>query len=106
MSDMSMSLTPVEERPDEVLIPFFGECAFSETDAHVFQKAENMVLAHPEVKCVTVVLVHEATEYAPLIRNPPSRRPSLAALIVTPNPSPSVNSSINAIGHVRLASPS
>lgn len=65
MPDMSMSLFPVEERPNEVLIPFFGECAFSETDAHVFQKAENMVLAHPEVKCVTVVLVHEATEYAP-----------------------------------------
>lgn len=29
MPDMSMSPTPVEEHPDEVLVPFFGECAFS-----------------------------------------------------------------------------
>ncbi|KAG2111495.1 uncharacterized protein F5147DRAFT_651176 [Suillus discolor] len=49
MSDISISLVPVEKCPDEVLIPFFRKCTFSKTNARVFQKAENMVLVHLEV---------------------------------------------------------
>ncbi|KAG1832861.1 hypothetical protein DFJ58DRAFT_736265 [Suillus subalutaceus] len=61
--DMVVTVNAVEE-PTRVLIPFVGECALSETDEHIFGKAEDIILAHPEVICMVVVLVREAADYA------------------------------------------
>ncbi|KAG2030496.1 hypothetical protein BDR03DRAFT_987043 [Suillus americanus] len=62
--DMLITVNAVEGPTQVVLIPFIGECALSETDKHVFGKAEDIILAHLEVICVVVVLVREAAVYA------------------------------------------
>ncbi|KAG1857711.1 hypothetical protein DFJ58DRAFT_878153 [Suillus subalutaceus] len=62
--DMTISITALEGPTEVVLIPFFGECALSETDKHVFGKTEKVILAYPDTICVVVVLVREATLYA------------------------------------------
>ncbi|KAG1849456.1 hypothetical protein DFJ58DRAFT_729536 [Suillus subalutaceus] len=64
MPDMAITVTAVEGPTEVVLIPFIVECALSETDEHVFEKAEDIILAYPDVICIAVVLVHEAREYA------------------------------------------
>ncbi|KAG1851406.1 hypothetical protein F4604DRAFT_1686898 [Suillus subluteus] len=64
MPDMAITVTAVEGPTEVVLIPFVAECALSETDEHVFEKAEDIILAYPDVICIAVVLVHEAREYA------------------------------------------
>ncbi|KAG1823836.1 uncharacterized protein BJ212DRAFT_1326898 [Suillus subaureus] len=64
MPDMAMTVTAVEGPTEVVLIPFVAECALSETDEHVFEKAEDIILAYPDVICIAVMLVREAREYA------------------------------------------
>ncbi|KAG2113310.1 hypothetical protein BD769DRAFT_1673853 [Suillus cothurnatus] len=63
MPDMVISVTAVEGPLEVVLIPFYGECALSETDDHVFRKVESVILAHLDVICVLVVLAREAADY-------------------------------------------
>jgi hypothetical protein len=62
--DMTVSVTALEGPTEVVLIPFVGECAHTETDKHVFEKVEKVILAHPDTICVVVVLAREAAEYA------------------------------------------
>ncbi|KAG1784685.1 uncharacterized protein HD556DRAFT_1451489 [Suillus plorans] len=62
--DMTISVTALEGPTEVVMIPFYGECALTETDEHVFGKVEDVIAAHPDVICVVVVLVREATKYA------------------------------------------
>ncbi|KAG1858043.1 hypothetical protein DFJ58DRAFT_782617 [Suillus subalutaceus] len=61
--DMTISVTALEGPTEVVLIPFFGECALTETDEQVFRKTEKVILAHPDTICVMVVLAREATDY-------------------------------------------
>jgi hypothetical protein len=63
MPDMVISVTAVEGPLEVMLIPFYGECALSETDDHVFRKVESVILAHPDVICILVMLAHEAADY-------------------------------------------
>ncbi|KAG1890794.1 hypothetical protein F4604DRAFT_1949163 [Suillus subluteus] len=61
--DMTISVTALEGPTEVVLIPFFGECALTETDKQVFRKTEKVILAHLDTICVVVVLACEATDY-------------------------------------------
>ncbi|KAG1786400.1 uncharacterized protein HD556DRAFT_1313538 [Suillus plorans] len=65
--DMTISVTALEGPTEVVLIPFYGECSLTETDEHVFEKVEDVIAMHPDLICVVVVLVREATKYAALV---------------------------------------
>jgi hypothetical protein len=62
--DIIITVTAMEGPTEVLLIPLYGECALTETDEHVFGKAERVVRTHPDILCVLVVLVREATDYA------------------------------------------
>ncbi|KAG1818591.1 uncharacterized protein BJ212DRAFT_1479592 [Suillus subaureus] len=62
--DIIITMTAMEEPTEVLLIPFYGECAFMETDKHVFEKMEKVICTHLDIICVVIVLVCEATDYA------------------------------------------
>lgn len=64
--DMIITVTAMEGPTEVLLIPFYGKCALTETDEHVFGRAEKVILVHSNILCVVVILVREATEYASL----------------------------------------
>ncbi|KAG1726779.1 hypothetical protein EDD22DRAFT_961359 [Suillus occidentalis] len=61
--DIIITVNAMEGPTEVLLIPFYGECVLSETDEHVFEKMAKVIRAHPDIICVVVVLVHEATDY-------------------------------------------
>lgn len=62
--DMTITLTRVEGPTENVAISGLGECAFSEDGAHVFDKMETEIEAHPEVDFAVIVLIHESASFA------------------------------------------
>jgi hypothetical protein len=61
--DLTMTLTAVDGAPQVVIVPSVGECAVSQNRAHVFDKVENEIFAHPEAVLAIIVLVREAISY-------------------------------------------
>ncbi|KAG2146547.1 uncharacterized protein EDB93DRAFT_1104317 [Suillus bovinus] len=61
--DLTMTLTAVDEAPKVVLVPCVGECGSSENRAHVFDKVDDEVIAHPEAVLAIIVLIREAIAY-------------------------------------------
>ncbi|KAG1719199.1 uncharacterized protein EDB91DRAFT_1257844 [Suillus paluster] len=62
--DMTISISATEKIIEKVLIPFVGECAFSQERDSIFKKVQDEIAAHPEIIIVVIVLVREAKLYA------------------------------------------
>src|SRR5882757_3127978 len=74
--DMSISFTATEGPHRTALIPFFGECAFSQDEEELFQKLISEVAEHPEVVLVVVVIIKEESPY----RSPAPHSPAWETL--------------------------
>src|SRR5258708_6619154 len=74
--DMSISFMATEGPHRTALIPFIGECAFSQDEGELFQKLISEVAAHPEVVLVVVVIIKEESPY----RSPAPHSPAWETL--------------------------
>lgn len=61
--DMSISFTTMEGPSRAALVPFIGECAFSQDEGKLIQKLKSEVAAHPEVVLVVAVIIREESPY-------------------------------------------
>ncbi|KAG1902853.1 uncharacterized protein F5891DRAFT_1185995 [Suillus fuscotomentosus] len=61
--DMSISFTATEGPHQTALIPFIGECTFSQDEDKLFQKLISEVAAHLEVVLVVMVIIKEEHPY-------------------------------------------
>ncbi|KAG2122369.1 hypothetical protein BD769DRAFT_1389646 [Suillus cothurnatus] len=61
--DMTITITALEDTTSVVVIPGVGECALSQNRAHVFDKVESEIEAHPEAVLAIIVLIREGISF-------------------------------------------
>lgn len=61
--DMSITFTITKGPPKPALVPFIGECAFSQHKDQLLVKLKSEIAAHPEVVLVATVIIEEASPY-------------------------------------------
>ncbi|KAG1761759.1 hypothetical protein EDD22DRAFT_953766 [Suillus occidentalis] len=62
--DICITITPAQGPTRVRFVPFLGESAFTEEKLHAIRKLKKTIVAHPEIKVVTLALIREAQPYS------------------------------------------